>query len=291
MYSAQTSTNDEDEENENENDTDGDALTPAQFSVRDDRGDEPVVWRWRAPRSTLCVLCACGIPWLFCLPVWSCVAWVVWRDLRVAPVSPSKERLLCLFKGFGVAAGLVFLLVLGIIIYVASVGLRGFGHGPDVGSLVVFFGLPPILSGIAVGFAVAAMVVASRIIRAVDKDRAVSQLRCLNLCANVAALVYVAPLFIVTALIVWNRFRKLPVDSRCARRALLAGAISTIAMVLTSLALIHRYEIESPNSFNPNILITALIGIFFCGGWAAGVVFVNTVDKELWQLITANESM
>jgi hypothetical protein len=50
--------------------------------------------------------------------------------------------------------------------------------------------------------------------------------------------------------------------------------------VLTALAWIPRYEVASP--FNPNILIASLIGIFFCVLLAAGVVFINAVDKELF---------
>jgi hypothetical protein len=267
--------------------TDGDALSAVQFTdTAEDHDDEPSAWR--APRSTLCILCACGIPFLFLLPVWSCVGCRVWSDLRLAPASPSKERLLCLWRSFGIASGIVFLFVLGIVIFVASEGLR-FGHGPDVGTLFVYFVLPPVLSGIAAGIAVAFMVVASRIIRAADKNRAASQLRSLNLCANSAALLYFTPLFILSALIVWRRFRSLPVDSRCADRALLTGAMSVIAMVLTALAWIHPYEIASPFAFNPNILIASLIGIFFCVLLAAGVVFTNAVDKELYQLIFSNK--
>jgi hypothetical protein len=208
---------------------DGDALSAVQFTdTAEDHDDEPSAWR--APRSTLCILCACGIPFLFLLPVWSCVGCRVWSDLRLAPASPSKERLLCLWRNFGIASSVVFLFVLGVVIFVASEGLSGFSRGADVGILIVFFAIPPILSGIAAGIAVAYMVVASRIIRAADKNRAASQLRSLNLCANSTALLYFTPLFILSALIVWRRFRSLPVDSRCADRALLTGAISIIAM-------------------------------------------------------------
>lgn len=128
------------------------------------------------------------------------------------------------------------------------------------------------------------MVVADRIIRAADKNRAASQLRCFNLGANAAALFFFAPLFLVTAFVTWRCFRKLPADSQPARHALRVGVLSIVASLLTVVLLSIPFEITSPTGFNPYVLIASLAGLFCVVGLVPGIVFMCVVDKELWRL-------
>lgn len=194
---------------------------------------------------------------------------------------------MCLGKSFSISCGVLSVVVIAIIAFAGAVG--GLAGDPRFGDLIVFFAVAPSLSFITICIGVAYLIVAAKIICALEKDQTVSQLRCLN-CANIAALFYFFPVFIVTALITWFRFRKLPVDSRWAGRLLVGAAVSLVAMVLTSLAMIPGYVIKSPFGFNPYVLIASLMGTFFCIGLVASIAFVVLVENALWRLILASRN-